>query len=56
MRVEARLPADCDLGVLDCGCDMVMCSCGNGEGRIRVEFIRRAAQRVGSIDLETGET
>lgn len=32
MRVEARLLADCDLEVLDCGCDMVMCSGGSDKG------------------------
>lgn len=35
MRVDARLPADCDLAALDCGWDMgaVLRSCGSEEGR-----------------------
>jgi hypothetical protein len=54
MRVEARLPADCDLGALDCGCDMVVVLGSDVSERktgTTVQFI----QRVASIDPATGE-
>lgn len=57
MRVDARLPADCNLAALDCGCDMeaVLRSCGSKDKRRCGAVYSQAVSRVASFDLETGD-